>query len=197
MTAQTTTNLYCNIFFVTHNLSCFEICCKKIVMNDKMYHNGIAGFSSQYSWSPPSDISTHAHQQFGPRQHYFCEVDVLVMISHGIYKGWSRLIRFIMFVFTKSITGPVYVQEQGSDWNNFHEKPPQFQASYLTNCGCIKSRSKTASGLLWNWAEPDCRVRFGSFHLINLRYLTLSSFHDFHLRFIYKYLVQFQQSASF
>ena len=42
-----------------------------------------------------------------------------------------------------------------------------------------------------------CRVRFGSFHLINLRYLTLSSFHDFHLRFIYKYLVQFQQSASF
>ena len=87
--------------------------------------------------------------------------------------------------------------KQGSDWNNFHEKPPQFQASYLTNCGCIKSRSKTASGLLWDWAEHDCRVRFGSFHLINLRYLTLSSFHDFHLRFIYKYLVQFQQSASF
>ena len=64
---------------------------------------------------------------------FCCEDDMLVMISTWIDKGWSRLWRFILL--------------QGLCGSNAHtgiifmEKPPQFPASYLTNCDCITAEA--------------------------------------------------------
>ena len=60
------------------------------------------------------------------------------------------------------ITGPVW--EQGSGWNNLHEKTSQFPASYLTKCGCIKAEAKLRLGYYGIEQNPIAELDLGRFN---------------------------------
>ena len=116
-----------------------------------------------------------------PSSPFCCEDDMLVMISTWIDKGWSRLWRFILLqglCGSKAQAGIIFMK-----------KPPQFPASYLTNCDCIKAEAKLRLGYYGIEQNPIAELDLDRSIWSTWDIWHFHLFMIFHLRFIYNSLL--------